>query len=130
MRRRGGQGWRAEILQGDGQPEAVDALVGQTVEVGVGIIVHIVHQLVAVSRRALDGAEETAGNPRPDERTAFPPAERQKRSFRLAHHRLDGEDAAADSLGVGRQYPADARCDLDAVGLENRHRGPGGFDDG
>ena len=49
-----------EVSEGYGDPQAVDPLARKRVEIAVWIIVDVVHQFVAVVRRALDRAEEAA----------------------------------------------------------------------
>ena len=42
------------------EPQSVDSLVREAVEIGLGVVVDIVHQLVVVEGRTLDRAEEAA----------------------------------------------------------------------
>ena len=58
----------AEIFEGDGQPETVDTFMCQLVQIGIGIVVHIVQKLIPVEGGALDGTEKAAGNALSDPR--------------------------------------------------------------
>ena len=60
-----------DILELDGEPEAVHAVVGDFIEVIVRVVIHRVHQLVFELGFALDGAEETAGDAIANERCAL-----------------------------------------------------------
>ncbi len=101
----------------------------EAVEILVGIIVNIVHQLVAVTRRTLDRAEKAAGDAGLDERLALNRPQLEERPAGLAHHVLDLEYAAPDALRVGSQNPATVCSDLNPVGFEHRSLRLRGFDD-
>ena len=51
---------RADFPEYDCQPQSVDSLPGKAVQIFFRIIVDFIHQFVAVERRTLDRAEETA----------------------------------------------------------------------
>ena len=51
-----------EIAPFHREPQPVDSLVCEAVEIGLGVVVDVVHQLVVVEGRALDRSEEAACN--------------------------------------------------------------------
>ena len=49
-----------DVAPNDGYPQPVDSLVRKTVEIRLGIVVHVIHQFITIERRAFDGTEEAS----------------------------------------------------------------------
>ncbi len=83
-----------------GQPKDIDSLVGQTIEVGLGVVINVVSQLVTIRGGPSDGTEETAGNTTPDDWLAAPETQRKEGAAAPEHFVLDPDQGATDPLRI------------------------------
>jgi len=114
---RPGEGGADEVAVLHREPQAVHALVGEAVEVFGGVVVDVVHQLVAVEGRALDGAEEAAGDA-----VAQPGRARGGGEVAGGFARLEVVGGPADAVVVfGRERDVAVRGDVHAVAFGAVH---------
>ena len=104
-----------QVLEIHGEPEAVDALVGQPVQVFLRIVVDVVGQLVDEEGRARGGAEEASGDAVPHERSPTPMAGHGGGAFRLAQAVLQKVDASPEAITVRGGQADSLWGDLDQV---------------
>ena len=119
---------RAYFAEMDGQPQPIDALVRQPVQIFIGIVIYVVGQFVAIFRRAVDRAEKAAGYARADDRTALRHAHGQERAPVAQKLVLNEDQSATDSFRIPGQNPAFPAVHLDPVRFRNfGHRQPGRY---
>ena len=108
-----------KIVEAGTEPQTVDAVMRQAVQILVGIIVDIRGKLVdqplvgGVARRR----EEAARDTRFDEGGAADLTERQEAPLTAMHLILDIDERAADTLGIGGLHADTVLGHLNAVGL-------------
>ena len=106
-----------DVAEFDGEPESVDAFVGETVQVGIGIVVDVVHQFVAVEGRTLDRAEEAARDAIAHPGLAGGCTERERRRFRAEQPIFEEVDGAAQAIVVAGDERDTFRCDFETIGF-------------
>ena len=100
-----------QIFELHRKPQSVDTFPGQSAEICIGIIIHIIDQFVAVHRRTFNRAEETAGNPVFEPCFSMDILRRQKGTIRGKKQILQGIDPSSDAFPVSGGNEALCFCD-------------------
>ena len=109
-----------EVAQFDRQPQPVDSLAREPVEVFVGVVVYIVEQFVAVERRAFYRAEETPRYAVFEPRFALDRPVRQKRPLLRGNALFEKIYGSAQSLRILRDKLDSAFADGQPIAFSPR----------
>ena len=90
----------AEVLKFNGEPQGIDTVMRDAVEVFVRIVVDVVEEFVFILRRPFDWPEKTSGNAGVNKRGALKFAQRKKGSLSAQQQVFEKKDAAAKPFRV------------------------------